>query len=634
MDIDDDNNDAEANVPPPVSLSTAATNSISNLPALTAAFAAAATTGGTSYAFGLYATALKRRLSLTQGELDSISTAFFVAGLFSWIPGLVADRWGTQVAISVGGGCGAVVLLCYWAVATERIVVVHTMLVGVLSGLGIGIFLSCALVTGAVFKTIVALTGPGSRGSAVGAAKGYVGLGAGLYACLFGALQSESELDFLPMCAFFFIVCASLPAMFLLPSKEKFDQMTRGGRLRDDATPRHFNVLYVSLLTMGGVIVVSSMLDLYHTSKESSSVEAAHSLESVVDVSLPVTTTDAASANSTADGSQYSRALLLMVIWLGPIYALQYIPSIRKLGTMNSRDGLMRVPTSDDGNTECEVAVDSTNASGDTNIRNHNNKQDDSNVDAEEEEELLVGASNSGQRPTSTSDDQGALPDLTLVQMLQTPSAWLMLWTTTMLVGAGTVETNNMGQMVESLTFPPAVTSAALALFSVAQAMSRVLTGSLSEASIKYAPRPVYLVIASVLGFVSHGLLAVAKSEVVFVVGAALAGAAFGMVWPLMVLIVGEVFGPANVGANYMFYDGFTSAAGTLLLTKVIAQDVYESHIGPDAADRTTCVGLGCFQDTHMAVAGLSLTCVVSSWAMLFTTSHVYRSGSLRRSGH
>lgn len=60
--------------------------------------------------------------------------------------------------------------------------------------------------------------------------------------------------------------------------------------------------------------------------------------------------------------------------------------------------------------------------------------------------------------------------------MLQTPSAWLMVWTTTILAGGGTVETNNLGQMVESLHFSDVVTPASMALFSVAQAAGRVAT--------------------------------------------------------------------------------------------------------------------------------------------------------------
>ena len=218
--------------------------------------------------------------------------------------------------------------------------------------------------------------------------------------------------------------------------------------------------------------------------------------------------------------------------------------------------------------------------------------------------------------------------------------------------------TNNAGQMVESLGFAPAVTPAALALFSVAQAAGRVLTGAVSEAALDWhrgrghncfhpdggIPRPFFLVVASLLGFVAHGILALARRQFVFVVGATLAGLAFGCVWPLMVLITGEVFGTANVGANYMFFDGFTSAAGTLLLTKGVAQDVYERHMEDQyhhhhnsynnnsstsqqqqhGTDENTCLGMGCFQNTHLAIAVLSLSCVATSIGLMYTSRHVY----------
>ena len=223
--------------------------------------------------------------------------------------------------------------------------------------------------------------------------------------------------------------------------------------------------------------------------------------------------------------------------------------------------------------------------------------------------------------------------------------------------------TNSTGQMVESLGFPAAVTPATLALFSVAQAAGRVLTGSVSEAALEWStrghccctdrgvPRPFFLVVASLIGFVGHSILALAHRQVVFVVGATLTGLAFGCVWPLMVLITGEIFGTANVGANYMFFDGFTSAAGTLLITKGVAQDVYERHMADQhhhqqhnnsssssssiitgqqssgGADAYTCLGTGCFQNTHWAVAALSLTCVATSVGLMYTSRHVYNKG-------
>lgn len=197
--------------------------------------------------------------------------------------------------------------------------------------------------------------------------------------------------------------------------------------------------------------------------------------------------------------------------------------------------------------------------------------------------------------------------------------------------------TNNMGQMVEALALPKVVTPSSLALFSAAQAASRVVTGIASDASQKWTsirifhdvngvPRPTFLVVASLAEALAHFVLSLASSQVMFVVGVALSGAAFGMIWPLMVLIVGEVFGNANVGANYMFYDGGASAVGTLLLSKFLAQSVYESHIDEEDenSDGVTCYGQSCFQASHITIAVLSLTCVFASIGMLRSTRHAY----------
>lgn len=79
-----------------------------------------------------------------------------------------------------------------------------------------------------------------------------------------------------------------------------------------------------------------------------------------------------------------------------------------------------------------------------------------------------------------------------------------------------------------------------------------------------------------------------------------------------------------------MFYDGFSSAMGTLLLSKFVAQTVYDEHIiksHGDAVDEENfqCYGKGCFQMSHAIVSLLSLTCVVSSFCVLRATKEVYR---------
>ena len=634
-----------------------------NIPRIAVAFAAAMTTGGTTYAFGLYGDALKKSLHLSQSQLDTISTAFFVSGIFSWIPGLIVDRKGTKFGIICGGLLGCTCLTSYWMVATLRVKLqTQSLLVTTLSILGIFIFASCALITGSVFKVLVANC-PTSKGSAVGVAKGFVGLGSGVYAMLFESLGLPSTLDFLPMCGVLFVVAAVIPAAFVLPSKQNFVAVP------DVTTPLHFRIMYISLVVLATLIVGTSLLSLKENDKGS----------------------DDSSRTHPRHGHDYRITFLLLLAWIGPIVSLLYLPqrnltnsleAIPEEGNNNETEsdeeqeelhGLLE-SSSESNNSHSDTlsqrskskviqqqgevvdlgasitsvhSTTSQRAAEDDNDEDQLHQPEDAFQDEEDDIELemiesdnapghgssMAGAAASGSNSSRSSNDKN------LSQMLTTPSAWFLLWTCTIVVGGGTVETNNLGQMTESLRLPESVTPAALALFSVAQSFGRVLTGSVSEAALHssyYTPRPVFLIAACAVGILAHLILSAATAQAPFLIGIMLSGMAFGMVWPLMVLIVEEVFGTANVAANYMFFDGFCSAAGTVLLSKGVAQYVYESHIdfnndNNEHDNPSSCYGLECFRATHQVIALLTLTGVATSWGMVVTSRHAYQKPPVHR---
>jgi MFS family permease len=678
----------------------------SNIPSLVCAFMASLTTGASVYAFGFYGATLKRTLRLTQSQLDTISTSFFFAGLFSWIPGLCADRFGTRFAMSLGAVLGSTSLLLYWAVARQFIPLPHSWLVVALSILGIMVFLSAALITGSVFKIIVSCTATattaadshaGSRGTAVGIAKGYVGLGAGVYASIFESIRhaGQSDLDFLPMAATFFLLCVLVPAQVLLPRKNATVVL-----LDDLTTPRHFQTLYASLLVMAVGIAYNSLAELQDTTTVVDNEDNGRQV-----------TSDGGGSLRATSSPQYGKALVLTAIWLGPIVSLLFLPTRSTTDSENavpeaaSSEPVGRTVSFDmaenggDGEVDAveqhevtttpprlaaaapasPVAIHRTRAPpGRGSFSKHKRSGEavdpESNhavVDDDDEQEQLLlhnelsegsgGSSNSRRRVSSPSHvattagpplsarESGGVDEnnFNLVQMILTPSAMLMLWTCIVLVGSGTVETNNLGQMVESLGLPDKVTPASLALFSVAQASSRVLAGAWSESALQWpiknwccidqgVPRPFFLLVAALVAAVAHLILAFSTEKISFVLGTTLTGAAFGMVWPLMVLIVGEVFGPAHVGANYMFFDGVSSAAGTLFLSKFVAQEVYERHIRPvttaddgngstvHSGDLFTCYGPECYRDTHLIVSALCISCGLSSAVLQYTSRRTY----------
>jgi MFS family permease len=564
----------------------------SNVPSLVCAFSASVTTGGTIYAFGIYGDALKKSLNLSQVELASISSTFFIAGLFSWIPGMVVDRRGMRFSMCLGGCTGALSTIVYWAVSRQFFVLPHVVALTSLSLLAVSICLSCGLIIGSIFKLTLLCGGSDTRGSAVGIAKGFVGLGAGVYATIFQALRTEQEsaLDFLPVIAFFFILCAALPAYVLLPTKAQ----SSPDLIQVDTTPLHFRTLYLSLFVLGTVIIASSISDIM---KEH----------------------DTLGLRRHEDQRDYGKVALILIVWLGPIGSLLFLPRKKAEEHQGPMMVQMIQPPHPDAMME--------------------SRQEGYPFDYEKKALLSEGnASYQSDGSTPKMDlvvqVQEVKKEYTLLEMLRTPSAWLMLWTTTILVGSGTYKTNNMGEMVESLGFSDALTPATLAIFSVAQAAARIVTGVSSEAALVgwNVPRPLFLVIASVISLVAHVMLVISTtSQVAFVIGCTVSGIAFGMAWPLMVLIVGDIFGIEHHGANYMFYDGYSKAIGTLLLSGYLAGTVYEANVDKHEADGVTCFGPECFRMTHLTVAGLSLTCIVASLALQYTSQNVYNNNTHKR---
>jgi hypothetical protein len=235
-------------------------------------------------------------------------------------------------------------------------------------------------VIGSLYKSIIVSCGPGTKGNAVGVAKGYVGLGAGAYACLFEMLKAfnENDLDFLPMAGCMAIAACTVPALCLLPSHKTMKQR----RIEDVATPRHFYVLYAGLAALGTFVVVSSVETLFRG--------RASEEDNVLIEREP----------------HYIRAGLMMLSWFGPIISLLFLPTQRR---HHSQRQSVRVRLIAKERAEDQL---------------------------EELRDLFVA--DEGVLETTTSHHT-PLENLGLLQVIQTAPAWLLMWTAVILVGNGTM---------------------------------------------------------------------------------------------------------------------------------------------------------------------------------------------------
>ena len=146
-------------------------------------------------------------------------------------------------------------------------------------------------------------------------------------------------------------------------------------------------------------------------------------------------------------------------------------------------------------------------------------------------------------------------------------------------------------------------------------------------------PRTAFLVLSCALAVAGHVVLAYTTDgdQQQFVLGIMLVGLSFGGLWPLMVLIMGDLFGTVNHGANYMFADGVTCAVGTLSMAKFLTQSIYQAHVvAPIDNDHmsvaTACYGEACFQQTHQIIAALCLGSMVACIVLLHMTRSSYGS--------
>ena len=203
-------------------------------------------------------------------------------------------------------------------------------------------------------------------------------------------------------------------------------------------------------------------------------------------------------------------------------------------------------------------------------------------------------------------------------EMLRTVEAWLLLYVVVTIVGTGLVVSTNGAQMAAAARVSGGG-ALVVTLFSGAQGLSRIGGGAATDALRRRGvPLQVALVVAALLGAAAHGLMWLSKPAF-FEVGVVLAGFAFGIVWPLMVVLVRDLFGDEHFGSNYMVYDGGSSCGGALLFAKLLVASSYNAHKVPlddDDAPGDTCVGAKCFP--YVAVAALNLVAAGAALLLSF----------------
>lgn len=205
-------------------------------------------------------------------------------------------------------------------------------------------------------------------------------------------------------------------------------------------------------------------------------------------------------------------------------------------------------------------------------------------------------------------------------KMLRHPEFYLLWFCAFCLQGGGIFMTTNLGSIANSRPGPPVTPSSVVTIFSCSQSLARLVTGWITNRMMRFKlPRTAYF---PVLLFVMAAgqAMCLVGGPVALVVGVVCSGWGFGSCFPMLVLTVGDVFGPDRFSSNYMLLDGMPGAVGSFLLAKLLAQSVYNAH-----SDGVSCTGLDCFAGSHVVVGGIELVGCTLAVVLAFRTHKVYR---------
>jgi len=236
-----------------------------------------------------------------------------------------------------------------------------------------------------------------------------------------------ASLNFLLMAAVLSFLAAVLPALLLLPKQTVAkDEYTSK---RDGTRSIHFRVVYAGLMLLGFWVVGMSIVELYEeesnndTNSTSTAIEPSIINTTLFDDSIITEYSITRRLSSSSPQTHWGSVFFLLTLWWGPALSLLVIPAKED---NNVEDSAFSYDDNDDDN---DI---SSNA-----------------IDEEGEGFLQDGESRTTKNGgTMITSDASTERNFTLIQMLKTCQAWLMAWTCVIIVGGGTVMTNNIGKFL------------------------------------------------------------------------------------------------------------------------------------------------------------------------------------------
>jgi hypothetical protein len=211
-----------------------------------------------------------------------------------------------------------------------------------------------------------------------------------------------------------------------------------------------------------------------------------------------------------------------------------------------------------------------------------------------------------------------------LSQSMRTVDCWLMVFCTLATCAASGVVSVNVAQICESLSHDNS-TPFVVTIYSVGTAIGRLASTAVVELlRLGGQQRSLSFSLTCLVAMAGQLLLATSAWAAVLV-GVLLSGMANGAVWTIIPIVMADLYGLENLGANYKV-TCIGEAVGYLAISRGLAAHLYQQAIGnqqqqstsssgSDADDHgttTTCLGSQCFRETFLICAGLCLVATLA----------------------
>ena len=191
--------------------------------------------------------------------------------------------------------------------------------------------------------------------------------------------------------------------------------------------------------------------------------------------------------------------------------------------------------------------------------------------------------------------------------------------------GAGLTLINNLGALAKSLGADKDGQDVYVIVLSVSNCMGRLLVGVFSDVLARRLSRP-WVFVACVVTMAAAQLtmaFATLENGLLFV-GVAVTGAAYGSFWSLGPSLVADRFGVRSFASLYNVVSLWTAAA-SFLFSAEMAGAFYAARTPAGAA---SCVGVLCFQDTFLVLAGLCSLAAAAAALLAVRLRDLYEPGT------